>query len=516
MGQELHNGYAESAKSPTPTQPQHPTLHKGYSSQVLNRPPPGPERGDRTERPASAYLPDYPRTPPSRLEMSKAHSARDMLRQEAKLSEMSEEVRRRDLRGDNGPLFSKTGPHGALANSQQHIPNPNQHMSNSHSSPHIASSQHIPNSNQHPNSQHIPNSHHNGGPIPRKQMPPHHANVQYVKSAAGAGLDRESPPPPPPPTSTHPLYQASSAEPPRGGYLSSSQGNNQAPRQYQFQGTNPWEREEREKEQLRRREAAKIWRDQQITELGQLGANRTQSQEEQLRALRLEKEFERRAEEEEDDEEEDQVRQRRRLYYKEELSNLNQRYLGGSGPVRPSHLRLDNSSHHDTSSPLANGSPAQQRLDSLVGGSNLPPEPPERVSSFAVMSSTLRSPVMSNEYHMSSSMSSSHMNSTHNTMNSTHNTMNSSHMNSSLHSTMNSSHNPLNTSHMNNTSHNNMNSSLNTSSHDSNNNPNSGVATNSTPSKRVSFQDTSSVSRQSASPPSPVMEKIREDPNVSE
>uniref|UniRef100_A0A8D8LPY9 Afadin n=2 Tax=Cacopsylla melanoneura TaxID=428564 RepID=A0A8D8LPY9_9HEMI len=627
MGGELHNGYPDSAKSPTPTQPQHP-LHKGYSSQVLNRPPPGPERGDRTERPTSAYLPDYPRTPPSRLEMSKAHSARDMLRQEAKLSEMSEEVRRRDLRGDTGPLFNKTGPHGGLANSQQHIANSNPHIPNSHSSPHIANAQHIPNSNQHiipnsnqhiPNSQHIPSSHHNGGPhlgTPPgpggKHMPPHHANVQYVKSTAGAGLDRESPPPPPPPTSTHPLYtrdsnryQASSAEPPRGGYLSSSQGNNQAPRQYQFQGTNPWEREEREKEQLRRREAAKIWRDQQITELGALGTNRTQSQEEQLRALRLEKEFERRAEEEEDEEEEDQetgervqgllrVAQQMDLEHqhqqqqqnqhhpshhqqnnhhgpppnsqwnnsaylnggtsitheekerlrrlkeikqseveaarekeneqmmkkKEELSNLNQRYLGSNGPSRPSHLRLDNSSHHDTSSQLANGSPAQQRLDSLVGGSNLPPEPPERVSSFAVMSSTLRSPVMSNEYHMSSSMSSSHLNSTHNTMNSTHNplnsthnTMNSSHMNSSLHSTINSSHNPLNSSHMNNTSHNNMNSSHNTSSHDSNNNPNSGTPTNSTPSKRVSFQDTSSVSRQSASPPSPMMEKIREDPN---
>lgn len=107
--------------------------------------------------------------------------------------------------------------------------------------------------------------------------------------------------------SSFPRYQASSAEPPRGGYLSSSQGS-QPPRQYTFQGTNPWEREEREKEQLRRREAAKIWRDQQISELGALGANRTQSQEEQLRALRLEKEFERRAEEEEDEEEEDQVR----------------------------------------------------------------------------------------------------------------------------------------------------------------------------------------------------------------
>lgn len=53
---------------------------------------------------------------------------------------------------------------------------------------------------------------------------------------------------------------------------------------------------------------AKEWRDQQITELLSLGPNRNQSQEEQLRALRLEKEFERRAQEEEDDDEEDHVR----------------------------------------------------------------------------------------------------------------------------------------------------------------------------------------------------------------
>lgn len=41
-------------------------------------------------------------------------------------------------------------------------------------------------------------------------------------------------------------YAASMADPPRGGYYPSSPSN-QPSRQYQFQGTNPWEREEREK-----------------------------------------------------------------------------------------------------------------------------------------------------------------------------------------------------------------------------------------------------------------------------
>lgn len=62
-----------------------------------------------------------------------------------------------------------------------------------------------------------------------------------------------------------------------------------------------------QQEALRRREAARQWREQQIAELTNLGSARTQQQEEQLRALRLEKEFERRAEEEEEEEEDDQV-----------------------------------------------------------------------------------------------------------------------------------------------------------------------------------------------------------------
>lgn len=50
------------------------------------------------------------------------------------------------------------------------------------------------------------------------------------------------------------------------------------------------------KEQARRREAARQWREQQISELSSL-PSRTPQQEEQLRALKLERDFERRAEE---------------------------------------------------------------------------------------------------------------------------------------------------------------------------------------------------------------------------
>lgn len=51
-----------------------------------------------------------------------------------------------------------------------------------------------------------------------------------------------------------------------------------------------------------RRVQARQWRDQQIRDLGTL-PQRTSQQEEQLRALRLEREFERRAQEAEQDDE---------------------------------------------------------------------------------------------------------------------------------------------------------------------------------------------------------------------
>lgn len=80
-------------------------------------------------------------------------------------------------------------------------------------------------------------------------------------------------------------------------------GNNGANKAFPGGSTNPWEREEREKEQEMRREHMRQWRDQQINELsGQ--AHRTPQQEEQLKTLVLERDFERRAQEMEEHEEE--------------------------------------------------------------------------------------------------------------------------------------------------------------------------------------------------------------------
>ncbi|XP_036347178.1 afadin-like [Rhagoletis pomonella] len=120
--------------------------------------------------------------------------------------------------------------------------------------------------------------------------------------------------PPLPPTATHPLYKptqqitpgmnyvASTLDPPKGGYVPVS---STAPLQNQknFLGTNPWEREEREKEVEMRREHVRQWREQQIADISSL-PQRTPQQEEQLKTLILERDFERRAQEAEEHEDE--------------------------------------------------------------------------------------------------------------------------------------------------------------------------------------------------------------------
>uniref|UniRef100_A0A182U2U7 Uncharacterized protein n=1 Tax=Anopheles melas TaxID=34690 RepID=A0A182U2U7_9DIPT len=89
----------------------------------------------------------------------------------------------------------------------------------------------------------------------------------------------------------------SSAEPPKVGFYPTMPSQNKNLPQA---GSNPWEREEKEKESELRREHVRAWRDQQIGELQSL-PQRTPKQEEQLRTLMLERDFERRAMEEDQD-----------------------------------------------------------------------------------------------------------------------------------------------------------------------------------------------------------------------
>lgn len=129
-------------------------------------------------------------------------------------------------------------------------------------------------------------------------------------------MDEPNPQPPLPPTSTHPLFKSPVAQqPPMQPAQQNTAAlnyNNDAQKagfyqQQQHQQPknapkNPWEREEREKENEMRREHMRQWRDQQIVELSLL-PSRTPQQEEQLKTLVLERDFERRAQEEENEEE---------------------------------------------------------------------------------------------------------------------------------------------------------------------------------------------------------------------
>jgi afadin len=123
--------------------------------------------------------------------------------------------------------------------------------------------------------------------------------------------------PPLPPTSTHPLFKNVNIQQqvPTNYTISDASKvslnlnyQQQQQQQHQQQGStknissSPWEREEREKEIEMKREQIRHWRDQQIVELSLL-ANKTQQQEEQLKTLVLERDFERRALEEEKDDE---------------------------------------------------------------------------------------------------------------------------------------------------------------------------------------------------------------------
>ncbi|KYM83311.1 Afadin [Atta colombica] len=222
-----------------------------------------------------------------------------------------------------GPMMIPKSKNEMIARDHQSIPNENllgrdsssqEAKSYAEQNRHFASSQnnpHYPNGNL----EHRVDQYENDNVNRAQNGDGHSTEVPPTRPALPPEdtFSNESPPPPPPSTSTHPLYKqadmrytASMQDPPRGSYYPvGGISAMQQPRQYQYSATNPWQREEREKEQARRREAARQWRDQQIAELSAL-THRTQQQEEQLRALQLERDFQKRAEEianQDDDEE---------------------------------------------------------------------------------------------------------------------------------------------------------------------------------------------------------------------
>ncbi|XP_023710210.1 uncharacterized protein LOC111865986 isoform X4 [Cryptotermes secundus] len=323
---ELHNGYPPPSpnrgKLPSPQanedrSPTHQQKSLRGSQSSLHRPPEGPLGPGTRDRPASAYIPqkDQYGSPQHGTGMApRSQSTRDIMRQEAKLQEMQEEVRRREMRGGiTSPQHYPLQPGGhtrpqILPGHPQRIPNTsylysNQDPNNPHYPQHNAVLPYAqsPGHSQAQSSSSLPPSQSYSGarphvgyvppptaPKPTRYPGPVQAGNELQRPPLGSDAHgsvrpsmppedvgyRDSPPPPPP-TSTHPLYQsgssnvgqkltspsgnpdnrytASMGEPPRGTYYPASPGTgNQASRHYQFNATNPWEREEREKESAER------------------------------------------------------------------------------------------------------------------------------------------------------------------------------------------------------------------------------------------------------------------------
>lgn len=144
------------------------------------------------------------------------------------------------------------------------------------------------------------------GPNLVKQLPPTAPKPQLNRSQQ---QNKDDLSPPLPPSATHPLFKTVNTSlnspntsyntPNTNYYLTSST----LPKSFMTQSSsNPWEREEREKEHEIRREQGRQWREHHIIELSTL-PHRTPQQEEQLKTLILERDFERLAQEQGDLEE---------------------------------------------------------------------------------------------------------------------------------------------------------------------------------------------------------------------
>jgi afadin len=224
--------------------------------------------------------------------------------------------------------------------------------------------------------------------------------------------------PPLPPTSTHPLFKVpASSQPhqqPNAAPAMNYQNSSDAPKigmfpnsqQHQSQkNAGPWEREEREREHEIRREQIRQWRDQQIVELSLLPA-RSQQQEEQLKTLVLERDFERRAQEEDiEDENENQ--------YQKNIGNIQEvlrlqpssngqasqqiltstRLKQGQGDMKPSPNNispnaensppLNENSHYGMPPPIQPKSILKSRADAYNGSNPSSPSKAPKSTSFA-------------------------------------------------------------------------------------------------------------------------------------
>ncbi|XP_044753064.1 afadin isoform X2 [Coccinella septempunctata] len=290
------------------------------------------------------------------------------LRGQAKLAEMGEEVRRRQNRAM--PPYTQSSHYSNQfhnQNSPSYSNSPNFNVNMMHNT---QSMQNLNlNSSNYPLS---PTYSNHSGNIPSSptsyKSPPVSSKI----------IKKQEDVPEPPPTSTHPLYSASAQDPPKMSFYPTNPTGTttKTPK-------DPWAREEQERQAEARREAARIWQEQQIKELLAL-PHRNPQQEEQLRVLQLEREFQRRALEADQDDEDTE---------KESLSPHMPQPVSSQTQVTT--LQTSTATSRTEAPPtsilkpggVSTGPPSSSSENSQNSPTeSAAPPPPERGSSFAVMS----------------------------------------------------------------------------------------------------------------------------------
>lgn len=226
------------------------------------------------------------------------------------MAEMGEEVRRRQNRMMHQQSYQQQfhSPNSAYYQQQQQSQHFNTQTSyanspQSHNSPmHIQMSQNTQSmQNLNLNNQVAPSNHmfHQGNFYSNQTNTQTSPNYPKSPPVAPKPMRKIEEPPELPPVSTHPLYSPNQ-ETPKMAFFPPQVGGKFA--------KDPWAREEQERQAEARREQARQWQEQQIRDLMAL-THRTPQQEEQLRVLQLEREFQRRALEaaEQDDEDTEKV-----------------------------------------------------------------------------------------------------------------------------------------------------------------------------------------------------------------
>ncbi|XP_056630189.1 afadin isoform X2 [Diorhabda sublineata] len=296
------------------------------------------------------------------------------LRGAAKLVEMSEEVRRRQNRVQYGQSQQQQQQNAYYNQQQLQQQQQLQHQQQYYNHMMSQNAQSMQNLSINPHYGQQPGSYGQ----PNTLSPSYNTKIPPV---APKPLRKDDLPPELPPSTTHPLYQASTQDPPKMAfYPTSGPSSSKPPR-------DPWAREEQERQQEARREAARQWQEQQIRELAAL-PYRTVQQEEQLRVLQLEREFQRRAMEAAEEGDEDTEKESLTTPQGSPQTVPNQPPTNTAPPTLISNTKQEPSQLPPTSilKPNMTNNVQQQTQQPSPPEVDSAPPPPERGSSFTVMS----------------------------------------------------------------------------------------------------------------------------------